>query len=57
MYNIQQWRSDFMLSKLKKYNINNKNIELFILNGELVSSYGYFEKEIKIKNEIIKKYS
>lgn len=46
-----------MLSKLKKYNINNKNIELFILNGELVSSYGYFEKEIKIKNEIIKKYS
>lgn len=55
MYNIQQWRSDFMLSSLKKYNINDINIERFILKGELPPTYGYYEKEIKLQNEIIKK--
>lgn len=55
MYNIQQWRSDFMLSSLKKYNINDINIERFILKGELPPTYGYYEKEIKLKNETIKK--
>lgn len=44
-----------MLSNLNKYNIKDKNIDRFILSGELDNSYGYYEKEIKVQNEIIKK--